>query len=136
MRPMQTLVELVEFHEHTAVSIVKTESTLHTLQGFLFLLLFVEIAEGKVTPYRRECRVKICRLLPVTNGNVIPTLVVIETAQIVGSLGTLGVQDDGTAECQDIFQTVRETAVTVGLFRLPVKGPCLIGQPLALFEIS
>ena len=91
VRLVQTLVELVEFHEHTLVVLVKVEGTLHILQSLRLTSLLVEATQGEVAPYGGEIRVKLGRTLPVLDGEVVLTGSIVETAQIVWSLGTTGI---------------------------------------------
>ena len=115
VRTMQTLVELVEFHQHTGVGLVEVERFLHIGQGFVLALLlvgfadkrrdsaigastialaalFVEAGQGEVTPYGGKRRVELRRALPVLDGDVVLPFVVVKTAQIVGCPCTVRVE--------------------------------------------
>ena len=54
MRTMQAFVELVEFHQHTLIVLIKTEGTLHVFERLRFPTLLVEPCEGKIAPYGGE----------------------------------------------------------------------------------
>ena len=77
MRLLQTLVELVELHQHTGVAFVEMESALHILNSLLLKVLLVETCQSQITPYRRELRVEAGRAFPVFDGDVVLPLVVI-----------------------------------------------------------
>ena len=118
IRMMQTLVELVEFHEHTGVRLVETEGFFHIFQRLFLTILLVETGKGEVAPYRWERRVESGRKFPVLDGHVILPFVVVETTQIIGCFGTIGQALLSGGESQHIFQTVGEAVVRYGGFRL------------------
>ena len=118
VRPLQTFVELVKFHEHALVVLIKMESTLHVLHGFGLTPLLVEAGESEVAPYGGELRVETCRKFPVLDGEVVLPLVVVEAAQVVRRTGSVGVQGLGHVQHHDVLQSVGEAAVAVNLLSL------------------
>ena len=88
---VQLLAQLVEFHEHAGIGLVECKGAFHHRECLLLLPQFIVCGKGEVSPHRWELRVELRRQLPVVHRRGILPLVVIEAAQIVRSLGTLGV---------------------------------------------
>ena len=115
---LQTLVELVKFHENSRVCLIETEGFLHHSQCLFLTILLVESCQSQIAPYTWEGCIEFRRALPVGNGHIILTFVVVQTAQIIWSLSTVRVQSLGALQCEDVIQTIRETTVRIGLFCL------------------
>ena len=76
---VQLVVQLIQFQQHAGVALVQSVGLLQCLAGLVGSLLLVEISLRQVSPYRGELRIYLGRALPVLNGYVILTLVVIQT---------------------------------------------------------
>ena len=77
---LHTFIELVQLHQDATVALVQTERLLHILQRLLLASLLVIAGQGEITPYGGEGGVFLCRKLPVLDGYIILSFVVIETA--------------------------------------------------------
>ena len=116
VRLVQTLIELVEFHQNTAISLVEVESLLHILYSLILLTFLVELCQSKVTPHGREVGIEFGRGFPVLNSQVVLTLVIIQTTQIVRDLGILNEREGAQiVKHIGIFQTVGEAIVWFGM---------------------
>ena len=107
----QTLIQLIQLHQNTGIGGIKLEGLLHILHSLFVLVLLIEQSECEVTPYGRELRINFCRLSPYLHRHIILALVVIETAQIIRSLGILLINIHGIFQCQNCLRTVREAVV-------------------------
>ena len=115
---LHTLVELVEFHEHAAVGLVKMEGAFHVFHRLVLLVLFIKACQCEVAPDGGERRIELGGQFPVADGEVVLTLVIVETPQIVWCTGTVGIDGLSHRQHDDILQTIGETAVAVYLFSL------------------
>ena len=109
MRLVQTLIELVEFHQHALVVFVEVEGAFHVFKSFLLTVLLVKASQGEVAPDGRKAGVELGRQFPVLDGEVILAGCIVETPQIVRSLGSTWMVLLGDFEGDDILRTVGET---------------------------
>ena len=54
MRLLQTLVELVELHQRSCISLIKMKGTLHVLESLFLAPLLVEAGQCEIAPYTGE----------------------------------------------------------------------------------
>ena len=115
---VQTLVELVQLHEDATVCLVQMERLFHIFKCLLLTVLLVEACQRQIAPDGGERRIELCGTLPMLYRHIILSLVVVEAAEVVRCLGSVGIH--GLSHCQhvDILQTVGETAVAVYLLCL------------------
>ena len=97
----ESLIELVELHEYSAVAGIEAESLLHIGHGLLRIVLLVKLFQSEVAPYGGECRVELSRTEPMLTGHIILTCTIVERAEIVVSLSVLGVMVDGSLQGQN-----------------------------------
>ena len=137
MRILHAAVELVELHQYAGVGGVEGEGALHILHGLFLLVAFVEQGEGQVPPHGGELGIEFGRGFPVVDGQVVLPFVIVEAAQVIVGLGSVGIHEDGVLQREDGFQSVGEAVAAVGLLGLLEEGIGLyrVGQSAGIAHI-
>src|SRR5574344_433434 len=108
---LQSLVELVQFHQDAGIGGVQGEGALHARQSFVLIILLVHIDERQIAPDRGEVAIERRRLYPILLGQVILTFVVIEQSQQIRSQCIVGGGFYGRLEGKNGFKAVGEAII-------------------------
>ena len=133
---VEFLVKLVEFHEDAGIRLVEGEGEFHLLQGTLSIMLLVVVKQGEVAVHGGEGGVELLGLLPAFLRLVVLPLVVIEASEIVRCLGSLRMEGEGSAEHEDVVESVGETAAGIDSLCLGEAGFGFVGFALTALEVS